>query len=100
MLSDDELQRFWQVTADITPAYRDALRLVLLTGQRPGEVIGIRAEEVDIAKAVWRIPAARVKNKRDHIVPLTGEALRILRQLMDARTVPCSAPPEATRRPT
>jgi integrase len=86
VLTDDELQRFWQVTAYIAPAYKDALRLVLLTGQRPGEVIGIRAEEVDIAKAVWRIPAARVKNKRDHVLPLTGEALRILSQLVNAET--------------
>ena len=85
VLTDDELRRFWQATADMVPAYRDALRLVLLTGQRPGEVIGIRAEEVDIAKAVWRIPAARVKNKRDHIVPLTGEALRLLRQLIEGQ---------------
>lgn len=38
---------------NMAPAYRDALRLVLLTGQRPGEVIGIRADEVDIVKAVW-----------------------------------------------
>jgi len=66
VLSDNELRLFWQATANMAPAYRDALRLVLLTGQRPGEVIGIRAEEVDSVKAVWRIPAARVKNKRDH----------------------------------
>ena len=83
VLSDNEVRFFWQATANMVPAYRDALRLVLLTGQRPGEVIGIRAEEVDIVKAVWRIPASRVKNKRDHIVPLTGEALLLLRQLVE-----------------
>jgi integrase len=85
VLSDDEVQRFWQATEGMAPGYRDALRLVLLTGQRPGEVIGVRAEELDIAKAVWRIPAARVKNKRDHIVPLTGEALRLLRRLVEGQ---------------
>jgi len=83
VLSDDEVRRFWQAIEGVAPAYRDALQLILLTGQRPGEVIGIRAEEVDAAAEVWRIPAARVKNKRDHIVPLTGEALRVVRRLMD-----------------
>ena len=66
----------------VMEAYRDALRLVLLTGQRPGEVVGIRAEEVDIAKAIWRIPASRVKNKRDHIVPLTSSTLFLLEPLL------------------
>ena len=41
VLSDEELRRFWRVTEELAPAYRAALRLVLLTGQRPGEVIGI-----------------------------------------------------------
>ena len=82
VLSDEELRRFWRVTEELAPAYRAALRLVLLTGQRPGEVIGIRAEEVDAGAAVWRLPASRVKNKRDHVVPLTGEALSLVRRLM------------------
>ena len=81
VLSDDELAAFWQATEDVAPAYRDALRLILLTGQRPGEVAGIRAEEVDLANAIWRLPPARTKNKRLHLVPLVGEALVIATRL-------------------
>jgi integrase len=49
-----------------------------LTGQRPGECAGIRAEEVDLARELWVLPAERVKNKRRHIVPLVGEAMAIV----------------------
>jgi integrase len=81
VLSDDELIAFWKATEEIAPAYRDALRLVLLTGQRPGEVAGMQNEEVDLANAIWRLPPSRTKNKRPHLVPLTGEALALVSRL-------------------
>ncbi len=59
------------------------LRLCLVTGQRVGEVVGIRRSEIDFANRVWTLPLERVKNKHEHIVPLSdlaidliGEALR------------------------
>ena len=76
VLADEEVQRFWKASGAMAPAWRDILRLVLLTGQRSGECAGIRAEEVDLERALWTLPAERVKNKRKHIVPLVGEALR------------------------
>ena len=67
-------------------AKRDALWLILLTGQRPGEVVGMRQGEVDLDHDTWTIPAARSKNKRSHTVPLVGEARAIVARLMaDAR---------------
>ena len=67
-------------------AKRDALWLILLTGQRPGEVVGMRQGEVDLDHDRWIIPAARSKNKRSHTVPLVGEARAIVARLMaDAR---------------
>ncbi len=81
VLSDEEVSRLWRGLDDMAAAYRDALRLVLLTGQRPGECAGIRAEEVDLKDGVWTIPAERAKNKRAHGVPLVGEALAIVRRL-------------------
>jgi integrase len=79
VLSDEEVQALWRATGAMAPAYRDVLRLILLTGQRPGEVAGIQREEVDLEKALWTLPPERVKNKRRHLVPLVGEALSIVR---------------------
>lgn len=47
-----------------------AMKLLMLTFVRPGELRGARWEEIDEKKAEWRIPANRMKMKRDHIVPL------------------------------
>ena len=80
-LDDDEMRKFWTATAGASAPVRDVLRLILLTGQRPGECSGIRREEVDLERAVWTIPAERVKNKTEQVVPLTGEALSIVRRL-------------------
>ncbi len=73
-LSADEIRTVW-------PLFGDALKLELLTGQRPGEVWGMRWSEVDLAQAMWTIPAERSKNGLAHRVPLVGQALTILRGL-------------------
>lgn len=82
-LADDEIRAFWAASALSSPAYRDVFRLILLTGQRPGECAGISSEEIDLAKGVWSLPASRTKNKRPHSIPLVGEALAIVRRLRD-----------------
>lgn len=80
-LTDEEIRTFWRETDAAAPAYRDALRLILLTGQRPGECAGIRREEVDLVAGLWTLPSARTKNKIEHTVPLVGEAQEIVRRL-------------------
>jgi integrase len=81
-LTDEEIRTFWRATEVAAPAYRDTLRLILLTAQRPGECAGICAEEVDLDNALWTIPAERVKNKIEHTVPLVGEAHEIVERLV------------------
>ncbi len=85
VLTADEIRNLWLALDEMAPAYRDTLRLILLTGQRPGECAGITAEEIDLEKALWIIPAARAKNKRLHAVPLVGEALTIVKGLAHGR---------------
>jgi integrase len=85
VLSDSEIQIFWKAAGDASPAYRDTLRLILLTGQRPGECAGIRAEEVDLKSGRWTIPASRTKNKIEHTIPLLGQALEIVARLADGK---------------
>ena len=81
-LNADEIKQIAPHLEALSPAKRDALKLILLTGQRPGEVVGIRAREVDLEKGLWVIPAGRSKNKREHVVPLVGEAHAIINHLV------------------
>jgi len=50
----------------------------LLTMVRPSEASGAMWSEIDIEGKLWKIPAERMKSKREHIVPLSSEALGIL----------------------
>lgn len=61
-----------------------ALEFLILTASRTGEVIGMRAEEIDWADRIWRVPAVRMKAKREHRVPLSNIAMSVLSR-MNAR---------------
>lgn len=60
-------------------AGRLALQFVILTAARSGEVIGATWEEIDLAGALWTIPARRMKAQKEHLVPLSAAALAVLR---------------------
>lgn len=57
---------------------RCALRFAPLVFVRPGELRKAQWDEFDLAAAEWRIPAQRMKMKRQHIVPLSTQALGVL----------------------
>jgi integrase len=91
VLDDDEIRLVWSkiVLPPVSRAVGLALRLQLLTACRAGEVAGLRRSEVehldDRTRAALLIPAARTKNKRDHLVPLSplaketiSEALKLV----------------------
>lgn len=61
---------------------RLALRGLLLTATRKEEMTDARQSELDLPNALWRIPAARMKNKLEHIVPLSRQALQLFEQLV------------------
>jgi len=63
---------------DGDPTTRHALRLLMLTAVRPGELRGARWDEIDTDAAEWRIPAERMKMRAPHVVPLSRQALRVL----------------------
>jgi len=50
----------------------------LHTMVRPGESAGARWEEINLDEKIWTIPSARMKKKREHVVPLTAQALTLL----------------------
>lgn len=60
------------------PTIRAAFRFLALTCVRPGEVRGAVRSEFDREKAVWRIPAARMKMRAPFDVPLSRQALAVL----------------------
>jgi len=64
---------------------RMAMQLMALTFVRTGELIGARWEEFDLDGAEWRIPAARMKMKTPHVVPLSRQAVDVLRCLHELR---------------
>ena len=58
-----------------------ALEFTILTAARSGEVIGATWAEVDLQKAIWTIPADRMKAAKEHRVPLSARAVAILESL-------------------
>ncbi|WP_152047344.1 tyrosine-type recombinase/integrase [Aureimonas psammosilenae] len=62
------------------------LELTILTAARSGETREAVWPEFDLDKAVWTIPAKRMKAAKEHRVPLSGRAVKILRELHEVRT--------------
>ena len=58
-----------------------AFKLQWLTLARPGEVLGATWSEFDLDAAVWRIPAERMKMRKEHVVPLPTQAVDVLRKV-------------------
>jgi integrase len=80
---------FWRsvVLAPISRRTGLALRLAFLTAARANEVSGAGKGEFqhldEPNHAAWLIPAARVKNKRDHLVPLSPLAVETVRAALE-----------------
>lgn len=84
-LSDRDLPAFLAKLAeyDGDPHTVHALRLLMLTATRPGEVRGATWAEFDLDAALWIIPAERMKMRNEHRVPLSQQALDVLRSMQD-----------------
>jgi integrase len=82
VLNDEEIRKFW-LTIDkvgLHPLTAIALKLILTTAQRPGEVINMCYDEICMKTAIWSIPAEKSKNGRLHKVPLNSISLELLQQ--------------------
>ena len=81
VLSDIELGILWNAL-DVEPApFGPAIKLLILTGQRRGEVFDADRSEFDLDAKLWTIPRNRAKNGVAHLVPLSEEALAIIESL-------------------
>lgn len=81
VLTETELAACWDATIHEGFPFEPFLQLLILTGQRRGEVAGMRWSELDLDKAVWTLPAKRTKNASSHIVPLAPLAIDILKSV-------------------
>ncbi len=68
---------------DGSPIVRCALQLHPLVVTRPGELRHAEWNEIDFETATWSIPAGKMKMKNPHIVPLSDQAMSILRELFE-----------------
>ncbi len=82
VLSDEEIQAYWQA-ADTTPyPLGPFYKLLMLTGQRKSEVSDARWREFDVqTRKLWTVPEERFKSGQAHIVPLSKEATALLEKL-------------------
>jgi integrase len=89
VLSEEEIKTFWQslerTDLSMSTETMMALKLILYTAQRPGEVIGMHTREID--GDWWTIPVERSKNKRAHRVYLTSCAKEIINEAKEKARV-------------
>lgn len=110
VLADEELKTLWAVAEQTKTAPRSgtsgrdrlnvsramaiAIQLCLLTAQRSGEVIGIRASELDLPNKLWVLPRERTKANREHAVPLSDAALRLIQEASNIAAIRLGRAPQ------
>jgi integrase len=77
-LTDDEIRKLWPTFTAAGYPFGHGLKFLLVTGQRRGEVAGMKWSEID--GDGWNIPGTRSKSKQGHRVPLSTLALEILEE--------------------
>jgi integrase len=76
--TEDELRTLWAALGD--DDYADIVRLIVLCASRRAEIGDLRWSEINFVSGLIEIPAARTKNARPHVIPLSQPALDILRR--------------------
>lgn len=79
VLGDDEIRAIWIAAEALSFPFGPLIQLLLLTGQRRGEVRTMRWEDLDLGERVWTLPDT--KGGRPHVVPLPERACAILHGL-------------------
>ncbi|MGC9954823.1 MAG: tyrosine-type recombinase/integrase [Rhizomicrobium sp.] len=84
-LSDDEIRHLWHILPDAlaqSKACQRIVKLCLITGQRVGEIAGMRADELNLKNKLWSLPGSRVKNGTAHSVPLSRPAIDTIEEAL------------------
>ena len=81
-LKNAEIQKLW-TALDTQPLKIAAfIKLGLLTGARAREILQMPIAEIDFTTRVWLLPADRNKGKRDHLIPLGPQAMKLIEDLI------------------
>ncbi len=72
--------------ARLMPLTLLAVKFMMLTFVRTGEMIKAEWNEFDMDERMWLIPAKRMKMNKDHLVPLSDQTMQILRDIRDLHT--------------
>lgn len=87
VMSQEQLQKFWVSIGDLGGTASAVLKLLLLLGQRLGEVVGMERPELHLkGSAYWQIPPARTKNGRTHVIPLSALAVDLIEGVLSKDT--------------
>lgn len=81
VLTDAELIAVWKAAADEGYPFGAIVQLLVLTGQRRGEVAGMRWRDIDAETRTWTLPGELNKSGRAHVLPLTDQAVALIQAL-------------------
>lgn len=81
VLTDAEIAALWRAAGRLGYPIGPLYRLLVLTGQRKGEVAGASWREFDLPSRLWTIPSERFKSNAVHRVPLAEDAMALLAEL-------------------
>ena len=79
VLSDAEINAVWNAADEMGYPFGAVIKLLFLTGQRLNEVASLKWSEIDLDEATWTLPADRNKSTREHIIPLSPQAVDVLK---------------------
>ena len=82
VLSDQELAEIWRAAGDAAAPYSAIVRLLILTGQRRGEVAGMAWNEISDDMQTWTMPGERTKNGAPHVIPVSTPARDLIKALL------------------
>ncbi|WP_299850106.1 site-specific integrase [uncultured Roseovarius sp.] len=85
VLSMDEARRIYQVTFELGPLWGPMFRLLILTGQRRGEIATLRWSNVDLKAHQLTLPGSQTKDGKPHITHLSDPAQSELEELSGGR---------------
>jgi integrase len=81
VLNDAELVKVWRAAESMGGPYGAGVKLLMLTGARRAEIFGLHESELYLEAAEIRLPAARVKSGEGRTIPLSAQAVDVLRTL-------------------
>jgi integrase len=81
VLSDAELKKVWAAATTEGHPFGTMTKLLILTGQRRGEVTQMQWPQLDLVRGEWLIPAELAKNGREHLLPLPARAIALIKEI-------------------